>query len=144
YFAKISDTLRVKPNGLSYLWDNNSTEKYRPVNDSGIYHVLFTDSLGCSTLDSIQLQINPLPEFSLGPDTFYCNNFTRVLSAFPGAKEYVWNTSDTTETISVSDKGLFWAEVVDTNTCVYRDSIQILNPKTNIGFTIETQDSCLN
>ncbi len=144
YCGKLLRTLDAGPKARSYLWNDNSSSRYRTVNDSGKFHVLYTDSFGCKARDTIWLRIHPLPKFNLGPDTHYCNTFNRTLSAIPNVSKYTWNTNDTTSSIAVNQKGLFWVEAKDSNNCFFRDSILIDNPKTAAGFTVKTLDSCLN
>ena len=144
YCGKVVDTLDAGPKAFSYLWDDNSSSRYRPVKDTGQFHVLYTDSFGCKARDTIRLRIHKLPVFNLGRDTHYCNTFSRTLSSVPLASKYIWNTNDSIQNITVSAKGLYWVEAIDTNDCVFKDSIIIENPLTNAGFTVQAVDSCLN
>lgn len=144
YCGKIFDTLDAGPRALKYSWDDNRTSRYRVVKDSGYYSVLYTDSFGCKARDTILLRIRPLPRFSLGPDTHYCNNFSRVLNTTSNAVKYIWNTSDTTQSITVKQKGKYWAEAKNAYNCYYRDSIEIMNPLLSSGFKMTNEDSCAN
>ncbi len=144
YCGNVVRTLDAGSKAKSYLWNNSSTSRYRAVTDSGKFHVLFTDSFGCKARDSIWLRIHPLPKFSLGKDTHYCNTFSRQLTTLASMKKYIWNTQDSIQTISIDKKGLYWAEAIDTNNCVFRDSISIKNPQLIAGFTTIVLDSCAN
>lgn len=142
YCGNVLRTLDAGSKALTYKWDDNSTSRYRQVSDSGYFHVLYTDSFGCKAHDTIHLGVHPLPEFDLGVDTHYCNNFSRSLIAYPNAKKYDWNTSDTTSSITISSKGLYWVEVEDSNACIFKDSITVSNPRVAAGFLMSVLDSC--
>lgn len=62
----------------------------------------------------------------LGNDTSYCDYDALELDAGPGFVSYFWSTGETSQTIDVLNSGLFWVEVVDNQSNVYRDSINIL------------------
>ncbi|MBL7836678.1 MAG: LamG domain-containing protein, partial [Bacteroidetes bacterium] len=144
FCGKVSKTLDAGPKARSYLWDDNSTSRYRTVNDSGKFRVRYTDSFGCFASDTIWLRIHPLPKFDLGPDTHYCNSFSRVLYSIPNVESYTWNTNDTTQSITIDSSGLYWVKAIDSNACIFIDSILIDNPKTYAGFSYTILDSCLN
>jgi len=58
--------------------------------DAGTYHDEFQTSAGCDSLISTKLQVFPLPEVYLGPDTVLQQGQSLLLDAhFPGA-EYLW------------------------------------------------------
>lgn len=70
--------------------------------------------------------INTQAQVFLGNDTSYCDYDALELDAGPGYVSYFWSTGETSQTIDVFNSGLFWVEVLDSQSNVYRDSINIL------------------
>lgn len=136
-FADVSFTAA---NGITYDWMVNSTGNivhddttvgaYTLMNlattDTVVY-VEATDANGCMGLDSISLNVQPSPVVDLGADTTICDGATILLDAndsvlFTG---YVWNTSATTSSISVTAPGQYIVELTHTNSCTNSDTINI-------------------
>ncbi len=51
-------TLDVSRAGSTYLWNDNSTNSSLAVSDSGIYWVTITEANGCSTSDTIEIDVD--------------------------------------------------------------------------------------
>ena len=92
---------------LSFLWNTNDTLEYITLQDSGLYYLLATDSLGCTAIDSIFAHTNgiaPLIDFQWANhclnDTTYFLNLSQTLdtSLFTS---FIWTSpglfSDTVE-----------------------------------------------
>jgi gliding motility-associated-like protein len=60
-----------------------------------------------------------------------CENQTIVLDAGPYFDSYLWNTGDSTQKITVSKQGQYWATGTTTDGCLQKDSIYILLSKMN-------------
>ncbi|MEL6627986.1 MAG: hypothetical protein AAFQ92_20850, partial [Bacteroidota bacterium] len=73
------------------------------------------------------------PVVDLGIDTLVCGSIL-LDAANPGAN-YAWNTSETTQTITVSTTGIYWVDVTD-GTGTTRDSIflEVLQTPTLVPF----------
>jgi gliding motility-associated-like protein len=85
---------------------------------------------------TVKVTINPKPVVKLGNDTAYCGNFSRTLDAQNIGTKYVWNTSDTSQTLLVNAKGWYGVKSTNTNGCIGRDSIYIDHhplPVLNLG-----------
>jgi len=64
--------------------------------------------------------------FSLGNDTTICDYNTDLnLNGPSNQNGYDWSTSETTNSITVNQTGVYWLEVIDTNNCMSSDSIAI-------------------
>jgi uncharacterized repeat protein (TIGR03803 family) len=50
--------------GSTYLWNDNSVNQTFTVYSSGLYSVTVTNAFGCSGMDDVQVNINPLPAVS--------------------------------------------------------------------------------
>lgn len=109
---------------LDYLWQDGSTSASLVANTSGLYWLQATDPVsGCSTRDSILLDIRAQPEFTLGPDQDVCETEIRLEITVP-VPSYQWSTGSSEKSISISTSGLYWLQVND-GECFYRDSIEV-------------------
>lgn len=111
--------------GFTYVWSDSTTGQTISVNMSGTYSVTITDNNGCQNADSINLTILEIPALNLGPNTNLCVGDTLVLDAGAGMASYNWNTSATTQTISVAVGGNYGVTVTGTNGCTKSDNIQV-------------------
>lgn len=113
------------PDVDNYLWQNNSVAPTLTATTEGNYSVTVTGTNGCTSLDSAFLTINPLPVFSLGPDTEVCKNENYLLDAGLGnTSTYVWQDGSTNPTLNISQGGIYTVEVT-TLGCSSTDEIEI-------------------
>jgi hypothetical protein len=122
----------------TYLWNDNSTNQTLAVNSFGIYDVLVTDSVtGCTGTDTILVGINAAPSFSLGSDVTICAGNTVTFSGPSGQYHYMWNTTDTTQTVTVGAASNYELTVTDTiNACFNSDTVALFVnplPPVNLG-----------
>ena len=107
-----------------YAWSNEgSTTNLLEVTQSGKYYVTVTDSAGTSAVDSIMIQVNPLPIVDLGADIE--SNQPVTLDAGTGFASYEWQDGTTTQTYEVTQTGEYWVMVTDANGCQNADTIQV-------------------
>jgi len=104
-----------------------------PVINPGGHYVVSVNVPGCGVYaDSVNITFSSLaaPTFSLGVDTLLCPKQIYTLTAsVAGATAYNWSTGATSNTIQVTQQGLYWAfvkvnnqcEIVDTADVNYRD-----------------------
>ena len=115
----------------SYLWSNDTTSRTIEINSEGKYIVTVTDENGCISTDSISVNVNPVPIVYIGNDTSIAVNDTLVLSSNAGFSSYIWNTDETTMSITVigdeSNTGEqeYSLQVTDENGCVGSDVILV-------------------
>ncbi|MGL5892398.1 MAG: T9SS type A sorting domain-containing protein, partial [Bacteroidia bacterium] len=109
----------------TYVWSNSLSDgvPFTPAT-SGSYVVTGTDVNGCSASDTVQLVVNANPVVNLGADITQVMPPV-VLDAGAGYSSYLWSTSATTQTISVSTFGNFWVLVTDANGCTASDTILV-------------------
>lgn len=92
---------------------------------NGTYNLLVTDDNGCESYSSVSvLAQSSTPSVDLGPDIFDPNGGTATLDAGTHTS-YNWNTSATSQTITVTQTGTYWVEVTNADGCVGTDSISI-------------------
>jgi gliding motility-associated-like protein len=115
------------PNG-TYLWNTNAVTGTITVNTPGMYWLRRKDNLGCTWRDTIQVAAKQLPNFNLGKDTAICEQQTVTFNTQILNASYLWNTGATSQSITASAAGIYWADVTKDG-CKYRDSIELaVNP----------------
>ncbi|MFT7611346.1 MAG: gliding motility-associated-like protein [Parvicellaceae bacterium] len=110
----------------SYLWDDGSTNQTNTYFSFGTYNVVVIDTNSCTETDSALVD----PDYffySLGSDTTISLGASVDLSANPGIS-YVWSTSDTNQTITVSPivDETFSATTLLANGCFEVGTINVL------------------
>ncbi len=128
---------------LSYLWNPTSNLDTLTGLASGTYQVTVTDSVGCT--GSTQLTLNEPSELTANFVTIdiLCNGdssgsvSTTILGGVPGYSE-IWSANNP----SALAAGQHYVSILDTNGCVFEDSIQITEP-TPILITGSASDEIL-
>jgi hypothetical protein len=93
----------------SYVWNTGDTTATITATASGAYHVTVTNADGCSAVSgSIDVTVDPVqyPIIEALSDTIFCVGGEVVLTTAI-APSYLWNTGATTQSISVSQPGLY-------------------------------------
>jgi hypothetical protein len=90
----------------TYTWSNNAgsattaTVSPSPTTNT-TYTVTGTDANGCTNVSTLSVTVNPLPNVTTSGTKVICIGNTTTLTA-NGASTYTWNTSATTNTVSLS------------------------------------------
>jgi gliding motility-associated-like protein len=93
----------------SLRWNTGETTNSISVDQAQAYSVTVYDN-GCSNTASVQVtQLNLPASFSLGNDTTFCGNFSKVLST--GNQQTQWSTSVTAAQITVTEAGTYIATI---------------------------------
>jgi hypothetical protein len=108
----------------TYLWSDGSSDPTLITGLPGIYSVTITDTNGCRSSDEIELSVSD-PSFSLGNDTTICFGATIDLSAPVGMSDYIWNTFQTDQFITVGFSGIYAVEITNLEGCVASDTIEV-------------------
>lgn len=120
----------------TYLWSTGETTADIAVTTSDTYMVVVTDASGCVGSDEISITIHPLPVADLGEDITTCDNVPVILDATTPFCTYLWNTGETSATISTSTAGEYWVQVTNSFGCQLIDSITINTlASTPVSFT---------
>lgn len=116
----------VAPVGFSsYNWGVGTTQRIK-VKSTGGYIVKLTDSNGCVSRDTVQVENFISPSKILDADTSLCGGTPLKVNAPLGFKSYVWNSGvSNSRSIDVTTSGLYHISVKDTNNCTYSDEIQV-------------------
>lgn len=134
----VSAVFDAGPGMTSYLWQNGSTAQTFTGTLSGQVDVTVTDANGCTSADTAQLTVNPLPPVNLGPDVAICQGGSQIFDAGApaGVSSYLWQNNATTQTITATTTGQYSVTLTDVNGCQNADTVQLtVNalPTPNLG-----------
>lgn len=130
--------------GSSYVWSTGDTTQMATISNSATVIVTVTGVDGCSTTDSANYTINPVPSVTLGPDTSVCESYVADAGSFANAS-YLWCNGATTQTNLFTFSGPCAVMVIDTNGCVGSDTINVTilgNP--TVALTSMMDSTCMN
>ncbi len=148
----ICDSLLLTPvvsnaTNPSYLWNTGDTSTSitvkGPLSINGMYIVSVSEH-GCSASDTIIVTLLPTPSVDLGTDFQACN--TATLDAGNSGSSYLWNTGETSRTITVDSSGDYMVEVTNAAGCSASDTVHVtILPSLSvyIGDTVIACDSAL-
>jgi hypothetical protein len=120
--------------GFSYLWYNSTSSQTLTVFASNTISVTVTNpSTGCMSSDTVSVSINQYPLVNLGPDTAQCAGSVTLNAGNSGAA-FMWNTSDTTQTVNATASGTYIVNVTNGG-CTASDTVMVtINPLPVVGF----------
>ena len=85
----------------TYAWSTSVQTATVTLNSAGTYRVTATDLQNCSNTATVTITVNANPNVQIsGPDYICVGNVANLTAS--GAVTYVWNTDETTASISVS------------------------------------------
>jgi hypothetical protein len=119
-------TLNARNPNSTYLWSTSATDSVIHVNSQGTYSVQVTNQYGCLAKDTIHVYMNPAPLVDLGNDTTICAGNSVIFDAGSGFTTYIWNTGQSTQTITTSLSGTYIVEVHNSYGCISKDSVHVL------------------
>ena len=117
--------LTICSNQTPYIWNTQS------LTASGTYTASFTNSLGCDSIATLILVVNPNPPIGLIPDadTTICPGTNYILHAKYTSPQYSWAVNGTTissaDSLNILYKASYRLIVTDTNGCKSKDSVYI-------------------
>lgn len=118
----------------TYLWSTGETTAQITINAAKKYNVLVSRGK-CTYRDTMELFVDLIPTFDLGPTQNRCQHDSVVLSSGITNSKYTWSTSDTTYSIKVGASNQYKLRV-DRGKCFYEDSVAInfqVPPVLNLG-----------
>ncbi|MEZ4884116.1 MAG: matrixin family metalloprotease [Chitinophagales bacterium] len=110
----------------SYLWSNESENPSISVNQTGIYSVIVTDSNGCTAMDEVSIEVNPLPTPTIEGNLFFCEGASTTLSVAAIYTKIIWSNSMTTPSIEVNSAGTYKVVVTDENGCTGTNEVEVI------------------
>ncbi|MCP4180280.1 MAG: T9SS type A sorting domain-containing protein [bacterium] len=115
----------------SYSWITGETSESITVSESGEYILEVSGSDECPGVDTINVQINTLPDINLGNDTTIFNNETLIIISNKTFNEYLWNDGSSNNTLLINgadfvpDVYSFSLKIKDDNGCSSADTINV-------------------
>jgi hypothetical protein len=104
-----------------YVWTGVTSNDSLIVSEAGTYSVTAFDANGCSAVSG-DVVISYDPAFSIGVSPVspvsLCDGETVVLTAEDGFTNYVWSTSSTDATLSVSSPGIYSVSAENGDGCI--------------------------
>ena len=117
-------------------WENlRDPPKDFKFSTPGTYTVSLTVNQRMTICKEIEI-VTPVP-FTLGKDTTICEGNDLVLSPGTIYKTYRWNTTDTSQAIHVTQKGVYSVTVTNYNNCALADTIHV-DVVGNLSATVDT------
>lgn len=109
------------PEGNIIVGNNLSIDNIQ-VSDSGDYKAYYVVD-GCESFeDTLNIQVNPSPQFEFGPDQFLC--VTDTINLEPNVEgTYMWQDGSSDTTYTVTESGSYTLEVVNAFSCTHSDTV---------------------
>ncbi len=109
---------------FTYSWSTDENTESISVDESGIYNLTVTDSLGCTVSGQIIYEVETVGCDGFGADLFF-NDGLIAAEIMGGTAPYTyeWSTGETSETISVTESGVFTVTITDAQGCIILQEI---------------------
>ncbi len=117
-----SAQLQATPGFNTYLWSSFQTSATISVASGGLYTVTVTDLYGCSATDAFTVDEFPAPVPVISGPAAVCQGQTATLEVQGLYSSYVWSNSQFTQSIELSQAGLYSVTVTDDNGCTGTDA----------------------
>ncbi len=119
--------------GATFHWSTGASSPTITVNSTGVYAVTVYSTCG-EMNDAISLDVVPSPSVNFDQDTIITSDpEVLLIPAISNATAYQWSDGSTTETLLVTQSGLYTITVIDGNNCSETAQIYV---ELNVG--IET------
>ncbi len=154
------DTITLDVNNMTII-ANSPTYQWSIISGSGtaqgetffvdgvgpnIIELTVTDENDCSDSDMLDIYINESPNIDLGPDIQCATNEIELsITDSPDYQEIYWSNfqCDGFLSCTVRQTGEYWIEVVDMNSCVGKDTIEVTFAECQ-QFDLETTLNTIN
>jgi len=119
------DVITLTATGIPFLdsfgWNTGEITQSIEVTQSGIYTVTITNVFGCSAESTLPIVFLPSPtaEISIDGEPSLCEGdaVTLTASGFPFLNNWLWNTGQTSQSITVTEPGNYTVEVFNQLGC---------------------------
>ncbi|MCT4588976.1 MAG: T9SS type B sorting domain-containing protein [Carboxylicivirga sp.] len=110
----------------TYKWndDNALMEPSLLVTSAGKYKIEVGNIHGCTAKDSVQIDVNPIPRFTVA-DVYECAGELGRLTVPAGVSNYHWSTGSTSSSIDVT-KGKYVLTSETAKGCVGTDTAEVI------------------
>jgi gliding motility-associated-like protein len=130
------DTVNLAAPAGYLLYDWSSDYRLSSVSGISVLASPLVDTLytikaeqwpGCQAYDTIHIKVRSVANTLLGPDLHFCIGDSAVITSSGAYRSYLWNTGETTPSITVKTKGSFRLNVEDLNGCRASDTVSVLD-----------------
>ena len=122
--------------GAVWSWSNGVKAQVTTANSTGEYSVIVEDEIGCTSYDTIYLELQDLPIVDLGNDTTICADSSITFHVKEGVY-WNWSNGDKTQkTSGINSNGEYSVVVIDDIGCTSYDTIELAIrtlPLVNLG-----------
>ena len=130
-------TVLTATGGTTYQWSTGSAFQSITVspNISTTYTVTAYSASGCAAVSAAAVTVNVLPSIVFNGNTSVCQGQSTTI-VVTGGNTYVWNTGATTNSISVSEPGVYKVNVTNSLNCMRSDSVSVVvweNPTVHVA-----------
>jgi len=111
--------------GNKWVWSNGAKTRSIQISTAGKYSVIAFDTVkGCrgNVLDSVKVLTASV---KISGVNRFCDGASSKLTATGSNVNYLWNTSDTTQSIVVTKKGRYKVTAISNNACLSYDSLLV-------------------
>ncbi len=136
-------TLAADLGFVSYNWSNGATTSSIAVSQTGTYTVEVSDANGCTATDSQPFEYFAAPAAVINGAASICTGSETELNVSGNFTQIIWNTGETTNSITVSQSGTYTVEVSDANGCTASGTHELLTG-TSLSPVITTTDVSCN
>jgi len=106
----------------TFMWNTNEASQSIGVDRTGTYWLRVTDEYGCSTTDTIRINVINVPPFGLPDVLNFCEDYA-TLSSSNRYNAYEWSTGESSASIDIYSSGLYSVTVTDVSGCTISDQV---------------------
>jgi hypothetical protein len=115
-------------NTLYYEWDDGTKNHTNKVTKSGIYKVSVENIEGCTSSDSVYVDLKSLPSIKLPDTSWMCNGAPELISIQGNSSNfYSWDSGENGMSILVEEEGTYHVNAQDSNGCMNDESVIVQN-----------------
>ena len=117
-------TLATDKPFATYIWSDGSSNNTLSITQNGTYSVVVNDQNNCQAKDAVVVNMRELPALNLATELKVCEP-NLVLEAPANFSYYLWSTGQNSNSITITDYGIYTIEVGDAFKCVNSHAIKI-------------------
>lgn len=140
-----SITITAIDSSAFYKWNTGDSTRSITIKKAGNYFVQLKNSFGCEVIsDTISVSVFPYqnPLFTVPKTITICVDSSIDIGVLNSNEfvSYLWNTSDTTRTITVTSPGKYYVQTINQNGCLlFSDTIEVINYSVNVATALSLQ-----
>ena len=120
------------PNSVVGEWSTGEISNTIIISNAGLYSISIEDTLGCSILDSFEVQ-DEILNVQIYGDSVLCSETSSILRVTPynGLWIYNWNSGNSGDSITVSKEDNYQVTITTENKCtyIYSKEVKIVSTK---------------